>query len=52
VFAPGRCAQTLLARAEVILHRVDEETFRVFVRPSFAAYLRAWLDDAIEAAGG
>lgn len=46
-FAPGRCAQTLLAKAQVILHRTDEETFRVFVRPSFAPYLRAWIEDAI-----
>jgi heterotetrameric sarcosine oxidase gamma subunit len=47
VFAPGRCAQTLLARAQVILHRTGEETFRVFVRPSFAPYLRAWIEDAL-----
>ena len=47
VFAPGRCAQTLLAKAPVILHRTDRETFRIFVRPSFAPYLRSWLDDAM-----
>jgi sarcosine oxidase, subunit gamma len=50
VFAPGRCAQTLLARAQVILHRPDERTFRILVRPSFAPYLRAWLEDAIAGA--
>ena len=48
VFAPGRCAQTLLARAQVILVRPDESRFLVLVRPSFAPYLRAWLEDAIE----
>jgi sarcosine oxidase subunit gamma len=47
VFAPGRCAQTLLAKAQVILHRRDAETFRILVRPSYAPYLRAWLEDAI-----
>ena len=47
-FGPGRCAQTLLARAQVIIHCVSDETFRLFVRPSFAPYLRAWLADAIE----
>jgi len=47
VFSPGRCAQTLLARAEVILHRTDLQTFRILVRPSLAPYLRAWLDDAL-----
>src|SRR5262245_34284742 len=47
VFSAGRCAQTLLARAEVILQRTDRETFRIFVRPSLAPYLRAWLEDAL-----
>jgi sarcosine oxidase subunit gamma len=47
VFAPGRCAQTLLAKAQVILHRTERETFRIFVRPSFAPYLRGWLEDAL-----
>jgi sarcosine oxidase, subunit gamma len=47
VFAPGRCAQTLLAKAQVVLHRRDAETFRILVRPSYAPYLRAWLEDAL-----
>jgi sarcosine oxidase subunit gamma len=47
VFTPGRCAQTLLARAQVILDRPDETTFRILVRPSYASYLRAWLGDAM-----
>jgi heterotetrameric sarcosine oxidase gamma subunit len=46
VFPPGRCAQTLLARAQVILYRTDEHAFRLLVRPSFADYVRAWLRDA------
>ncbi len=48
-FKPGRCAQTLLARANVIITPVgpaSEPAFRVLVRPSFAAYLAAWLSDA------
>jgi sarcosine oxidase subunit gamma len=45
--APGRCAQTLLARAQVNLHRPDElERYRIFVGASFATYLAAWLADA------
>ena len=47
LFPPGRCAQTLLARAQVILHRTDPERFRIFVRPSYEPYLRAWLEDAL-----
>jgi sarcosine oxidase subunit gamma len=48
-FKPGRCAQTMLARANVIIVPVGpaaEPSFRVLVRPSFAAYLAAWLTDA------
>ncbi len=46
-FGPGRCAQTLLARAQVILRQVDDEpTYHVLVRGSFAPYLAAWLADA------
>jgi sarcosine oxidase subunit gamma len=35
---PGVCAQTLFARAQVILQEREDAT-RVFVRPSFADYL-------------
>ena len=50
-FGPGRCAQTLVARANVILQQLDDEpAYRLYVRPSFAAYLAAWLTDALEAA--
>lgn len=38
----GLCAQTLLARVPVILQERDGAT-RVFVRPSFAEWLRGWL---------
>jgi sarcosine oxidase subunit gamma len=47
VFGPGQCAQTLLARAQVILRQVDAEpTYHVLVRGSFAPYLADWLVDA------
>jgi sarcosine oxidase subunit gamma len=46
-FAPGDCAQTLIARAQVILEqRDDAPTYRLFVRGSFADYLATWLLDA------
>jgi sarcosine oxidase subunit gamma len=48
---PGRCAQTLLARAQVILFRPDADRWWILVRPSFAPYLRAWLEDALTTAG-
>jgi sarcosine oxidase, subunit gamma len=50
-FGPGRCAQTLLARAAVIVWEMagsEDPTFRIFVRPSFAGYLADWLRDAAE----
>ncbi|CAL9364125.1 sarcosine oxidase subunit gamma [Streptomyces sp. enrichment culture] len=47
-FGPGRCAQTNLARAQVVLVARDEERagFWVLVRSSFAGYLTDWLLDA------
>ncbi len=49
-FAPGRVAQTILAQADVILHRVDDgggdASFDIHVRRSFAEYLWLWLADA------
>jgi sarcosine oxidase subunit gamma len=48
---PGRCAQTLLARAQVILFRPEPERWWILVRPSFAPYLRAWLEDALTTTG-
>jgi sarcosine oxidase, subunit gamma len=51
-FGPGRCAQTMLARANVVLHQVDATpTYRLLVRPSFAGYLTSWLRDALSAVG-
>ena len=37
-WVPGVCAQTLFARAQVILQELPEAT-RLFVRPSFADYV-------------
>jgi sarcosine oxidase subunit gamma len=49
-FAADHCAQTLLARVDVILFRLDgPDAFGVLVRASFARYLVAWLQDAVEA---
>ena len=50
-FGPGRCAQTLLARANVLIWHVadePEDTWLLFVRPSFAAYVAAWFADAAD----
>jgi sarcosine oxidase subunit gamma len=48
VFGPGRCAQTLLAKAQVIVHQVnDAPTFHLYVRTSFAWYVAEWLLDGM-----
>jgi sarcosine oxidase subunit gamma len=50
VFTPGRCAQTLLARANVIVWHLGENLYdggyRVLTGTSFAGYLADWLSDA------
>lgn len=44
---PGRCAQTTMAKAQVIVQSgADSETVRVFVRASFARYLADVIVDA------
>lgn len=60
-FPPGRCAQTLLAKAQVVVYRLGDghgpgpagsadagvPAYRILVRASFARYLAAWLLDAM-----
>ena len=50
-FPPGRCAQSLLAKASVLIHLVDDgpergPSFDVYVARSFDHYLWTWLEDA------
>jgi sarcosine oxidase subunit gamma len=50
-FPPGRCAGTLLAKAAVVIHLLDDDpergpSFDVYVARSFADYLWTWLEDA------
>ena len=46
-FGPGRCAQTMLAKAQVIVQQTaDTPAFLIYVRASFATYLADWLLDA------
>lgn len=48
-FGPGQCAQTLLAKVNVVLHQLDAEPcYRVLVRGSFARYSADWLLDAMD----
>jgi sarcosine oxidase, subunit gamma len=46
-FGQGRCAQTLLAKAQVIIERAsDDPTFHIYARSSYASYVADWLLDA------
>ena len=49
-FGMGRCAQTLLGRAQVVLEQLADEplTYGLLVRSSFAAYVATWLLAAAE----
>lgn len=46
-FGPGHCAQTLLARAPVLLRALPKDAaIELWVRNSYARYLATWLLDA------
>ena len=46
-FGPGQCAQTLIAKADVLIHqRDDAPSYDIYVLCSFARYLWDWLVDA------
>lgn len=47
-FAPGHCAQTLLAGVPVILDQSGAAAYRLFVRRSLARWLCQWLIDAAQ----
>lgn len=52
VFGPGRCAQTHVAKATVLIRPVDDSpSFDLIVRRSFAEYLALWLGDAAQEYG-
>ena len=46
VFAPGRCAQSKLAKCQVLIHQLSEApAFEIYVHSSFAQYVWEWLED-------
>jgi sarcosine oxidase subunit gamma len=50
-FPPGRCAQSLLAKASVLIHLALDDpqagpSFDLYVARSFSHYLFSWLEDA------
>ena len=52
LFAKGACAQTVMAKAGVLIHAVDDgPTYDLYVLRSFAEYLWRWLEDAAQEYG-
>jgi sarcosine oxidase subunit gamma len=52
-FPPGRCAQTLLGKAQVIIERRgDQPAFHIYIRSSFSSYAADWLLEAGSARTG
>ena len=48
VFPVGRCAQSLIAKAPMLLHHVsDAPAWRIFVRPTLVRYVADWLIDGM-----
>ncbi|NNC22565.1 sarcosine oxidase subunit gamma [Salinisphaera sp. USBA-960] len=45
-FAVDTCVQTLLARMPVLLHRVADQTFDLYVPRSYARSMRRWLAES------
>ena len=45
-FKTGSIVQTNLAKAQIALYQLDEITYQIFARRSFAEYLWTWLEDA------
>ena len=47
VFGPGRCAQSRLAKCQVLIHQTGAApAFEIYVHRSFAQYAWTWLEDA------
>lgn len=47
-FTTAHCAQSVVAKAPVLLHLLDQTPrWHLYVRPSLAAYVVAWLTDAM-----
>lgn len=45
-FKAGGCAQTVFAHASVLLHKIDEQTYDVQVRWTYAQYLWTYFSEA------
>lgn len=51
-FGPGHCAQSLLAKARVLLRMTEGNGIEIWLRNSYARYAASWLVDATEEFAG
>jgi sarcosine oxidase subunit gamma len=43
-FGPGQCAQTGMAKANIVLHQIDSQpSYEIYILKSFADYLWRWI---------
>jgi sarcosine oxidase subunit gamma len=43
-FGPGQCAQTGMAKANIVLHQVDDQpSYEIYILKSFSDYLWRWI---------
>ena len=47
VFAPGRCVQTVFAKATALVVATAADEFELIVRASYADYVRRWMTAAV-----
>jgi sarcosine oxidase subunit gamma len=52
MFAIGRCAQTPIAHIGMLLHRVDDSAWDLYVPRSYARHFWEWLTEAASEFGG
>ena len=43
VFAPGRCVQTVFAKATALVVAAEDDGFELIIRASYANYVRRWM---------
>ena len=46
LFPPEKCGQSRLAKAPILVRRIDGDSFEIVIRRSFAEYFWRWVEDA------
>jgi sarcosine oxidase, subunit gamma len=45
-FPVGRCAGTVLAQIDIVLHKLAQDSYNIYCDRSWAGHLREWMNDA------